>query len=79
MKIEVLGPGCSRCHATESNVREAVKQLGIEAEISKVQDIKEIIKYGILSTPAVVVNGEVKISGKVPSVGYLKELFKNYM
>jgi small redox-active disulfide protein 2 len=79
MKIEVLGPGCSRCHATENNVREALKQLGIEAEVSKVQDIREIMKYGVISTPAVVVNGEVKISGKIPSVGYLKDLFKRHL
>jgi len=76
MKIEVLGPGCPRCQATEKNVREAVSDLGIDAEISKVQDIKEIMKYGILSTPGVVVDGEVKVSGKIPTVEEVKTVLK---
>ena len=76
MKIEVLGPGCPRCQATEKNVKEAIKQLGLDAEIAKVQDIKEIMKYGILATPGVVVDGKVKVSGKIPTVEDLKALFQ---
>jgi small redox-active disulfide protein 2 len=68
MKIEVLGPGCPRCDTTEKNVREAVKALGLEAEIVKVTDIKEIATYGVFGTPAVVLDGQVKSVGKIPSM-----------
>jgi small redox-active disulfide protein 2 len=73
MKIEVLGPGCPKCQATEKNVKEAVKALGLEAEIRKVTDIKEIASYGVFGTPSVVVDGNVKCVGKIPSVEEIKK------
>ena len=67
MKIEVLGTGCARCHKLEEQTREALKDSGIEAELTKVEDIKKIMGYGVMAMPALVVNGEVKIAGKIPS------------
>jgi small redox-active disulfide protein 2 len=72
MKIEVLGPGCPRCQATEKNVREAIQSLGLDAEMGHVTDIKEIASYGVFGTPAVVVDGQVKSVGKIPSVAEIK-------
>jgi small redox-active disulfide protein 2 len=74
MKIEVMGPGCPRCRTTEENVREAVAQLGTEAEVEHIYDMNEYSKRGVMLTPAVVVDGEVKVSGRVPSVEELKSL-----
>jgi len=74
MKIEIIGPGCPRCIATEKNVKEAVKQLGIQAEISKVTDVAEFAKKGVMFTPGVIVDGQVKISGKIPTVDEIKEV-----
>ena len=68
LKIKVLGPGCSNCKALEGIARKAVASLGIEAEIIKVQDYNEIMQYPILSTPALVVNEKVVVSGRVPGV-----------
>jgi small redox-active disulfide protein 2 len=72
MKIEVLGPGCARCEATEKNVEQAVRDLGLDAQIKKVTDIKEIASYGVFGTPAVVVDGLVKVVGKVPTIEEIK-------
>ncbi len=66
MEIKVLGPGCPKCHQTEKIVRETVAASGIQAEIEKVTDIKEIAGYGVFGTPAVVVDGQVKSMGKIP-------------
>ena len=66
MEIKVLGPGCPRCEETERIVREAVNELGVSANIEKVKGAMEIAGYGVFGTPAVVVNGEVKIVGKIP-------------
>jgi small redox-active disulfide protein 2 len=74
MKIEVVGPGCSRCITTEKNVREALKQLGISAEVTKVTNVAEFAKKGVMFTPGVIVDGQVKVSGKVPSIEELKEV-----
>lgn len=74
MKIEVVGPGCARCITTEKNVKEAVKQLNIQAEVVKVTDVAEFAKKGVMFTPAVVVDGEVKVSGKIPTVDELKKI-----
>nr|WP_321260165.1 thioredoxin family protein [uncultured Pseudodesulfovibrio sp.] len=67
MKILVMGPGCAKCEQAEKIVREAVAEAGVDAEIEKVKDFQEIAKYGIFSTPAVVIDGEVKVVGKAPS------------
>lgn len=74
MKIEVVGPGCYRCIATEKNVNEAVKQLGIEAEVAHVYDVAEFAKKGVMFTPAVIVDGQVKVSGKIPTVDEIKKI-----
>ncbi len=75
MKIEVVGPGCGRCLATEKNVKEAVQQLGLAAEIAKVTNVTEFAKKGVTFTPAVIVDGKVKVSGKIPTVEELKQIF----
>lgn len=72
--IKVLGTGCSKCKSTVANVNEAVKQSGIEAEVIKIEDIKEIMKYNVMSTPAVVIDEEVKTKGKIPTVEEIKML-----
>ncbi len=72
--IKVLGTGCPKCHSLEKLTRKAVSETGIDAEIEKVEDIMEIMNYGIMKTPALVINGEVKISGRLPSDKELKEL-----
>jgi small redox-active disulfide protein 2 len=76
MEIKVLGPGCAKCHQTEDVVREAVADAGIAADIEKVTDMMKIAGYGVLSTPAVVVNGEVKSLGKVPKKQEVLEWLK---
>ncbi len=68
MKIEILGSGCAKCNKTKGIVEKAVSQSGVEAEVIKVEDFDKIIAYGVMITPAVVVDGEVKVAGKVPSV-----------
>ncbi len=68
MKIEILGPGCMRCMTTEENVRQALGQVGLTAEIVHVSDHHEFHKRGIKFTPAVVVDGQTKSSGRIPQV-----------
>ena len=67
MEIKVLGPGCARCQQTAEHVKEAVAECGIEANIEKVTDAMEIAGYGVFGTPAVVIDGDVKCVGKIPS------------
>ncbi|WP_027182910.1 thioredoxin family protein [Desulfovibrio inopinatus] len=67
MKIQVMGPGCPKCAEAEKNVKEAVAEAGIEAEVIKVSDFQEIASFGVFSTPAVAIDGEVKVVGKAPS------------
>jgi len=76
MKIEILGMGCSNCNKLYQNALEAVKQSGKEAEVLKVEDIQKIMDYGVMSTPALVIDGVVKVKGKVPKVEEIKELIK---
>jgi small redox-active disulfide protein 2 len=76
MKIEVLGMGCSNCNKLYQHALEAVKLSGKKAEVVKVEDIQKIMGYGILSTPALVVDGVVKAAGKVPKVEEIKEWLK---
>jgi len=67
MKIEVLGAGCPRCDALAAGVQAAVMKLGLDAEITKITDINEITSRGVMVTPALIVDGQVKASGRVPS------------
>ena len=74
MIIKILGTGCPNCKRTEAIVKEAVAELKIEASIEKVENILEIMKYDIMSTPAVVIDEVVKIKGRVPSIQEIKNL-----
>ncbi|GFO66320.1 thioredoxin family protein [Geomonas paludis] len=68
MKIEVLGTGCAKCKTLYENTKKAVEESGTAAEVLKVEDIPSIMRYGVMSTPALVIDGQVKFSGKVASV-----------
>ena len=72
--IQVLGPGCSNCKTLAKRTEEAVRELGIECEVEKITDINVITGYGIMLTPALAIDGEVKMSGRVPSVEQIKDL-----
>ena len=74
ISIKVLGTGCPKCNSLEKLTRKVISDNGFDAEIEKVEDIMEIMNYGIMRTPALVVNNEVKISGRLPSEKELKEL-----
>ena len=76
MKIEILGVGCAKCHKLEELVREVAKQEGINADISKVEDFKKIMNYGVMTTPALVIDGDVKAAGKIPSIDQIKGWLK---
>ncbi len=76
MEIKVLGTGCPKCKALEKATREAVAEVGIDAEITKVEDILEIMKLGVMTTPALVVNGNVVSKGKLLTVAEIKNLIK---
>jgi len=67
MKIKILGPGCPRCNQVEKTTREVVKELGIDASLEHVRDVKKIIEYPILHTPGLVLNEELVCSGRVPT------------
>ena len=73
MEIKILGTGCSNCKKLESNVKEAVKELNADAKVTKVEDIKDIMKYGVMRTPALVINEKVKMFGKVCTVDEIKK------
>ncbi len=74
MEIKVLGPGCKNCQTLEARTREALDGLGLEAEIVKITDFADIAAHGVMSTPGLVVDGEVVLAGKVPSVKQLTGL-----
>jgi len=73
VKIEILGTGCPKCKKVTENAETAVKELGVDAEIVKVQKIDEIMKRGVMLTPAIAIDGEVKASGKIPSAEEIKK------
>jgi len=73
-KVEVLGTGCPKCKKLYEAVQLAVKELGIEADVSKVEDINEIMKAGIMMTPALAVDGVVKVTGRIPKMDELKTM-----
>lgn len=74
MKIQVAGPGCPRCQTTEKNVINACSELGLASDISHVYDVKEYARLGVRITPAVIVDGKIVTSGKVPTVEELKKV-----
>lgn len=74
--IKVLGTGCPKCKSMVANAQEAVKLAGIEAEITKVEDIQEIMAYNVLTTPVLVINEQIKVKGRVPTVNEILELIK---
>ena len=74
--IQILGTGCPKCEKLEKHVEEAAKELGIEATVEKVTDITEITAFGVMMTPALAIDGEVKVVGKVPSTEEIKQMLK---
>jgi small redox-active disulfide protein 2 len=74
MEIKILGPGCPKCKTLEKLTREVVEQNGIDATVTKVEDIVAIMNYGIMTTPALVVDGKVVLKGHVPSADELKKI-----
>ena len=72
--LQVLGPGCPKCEKLKEHAERAVKELGIEASVEKITDITQITDFGVMMTPALVVDGEVKIVGKVPSTEEIKQM-----
>jgi len=76
MEIKILGPGCPRCEATEKNVRDALYELGVSADIEKVKNPMDIASYGVFGTPAVVIDGQVKCVGRIPDKEEIKSWIK---
>lgn len=74
MEIKVLGPGCAKCKTTFKAIEKVIKENNLDVKLTKVEDIMEIMKYNIMATPAVVVDQEVKIKGKVPSESEIKNI-----
>jgi small redox-active disulfide protein 2 len=74
MNILVIGPGCAKCKTLAKFTEQAVKELGVTAEINKVTDLKQIMALGVMMTPALAVNGTIKVAGRVPSVDDIKKL-----
>lgn len=74
--IKILGTGCSKCKTTYNNVLEALKQTGIEAHVEKIEDIEEIMKYNVLTTPVLMIDEVMKIKGRVADVNEIKQLLK---
>jgi small redox-active disulfide protein 2 len=78
MEIKILGSGCAKCKTLEKLTREVVEKNGIQATITKVEDIAEIMKYHIMATPALVVNEKVEIKGRVPSASEIRQVLLKY-
>jgi len=78
VKIQVLGTGCAKCRTLAENARKAVDEMGIDAEVEKIEDIKEIMKFKILMTPGIALDGEVKAAGRVLSVEDIKKLLEKH-
>ena len=78
MEIKILGSGCAKCKALEKLTREVVERNGIQATITKIDDYAEIMKYHVMTTPALVVNDRVEIKGRVPSGEEIRQIFLKY-
>ncbi len=79
MLVEILGTGCPRCFETERRARRAVELAGLQAQVASVKDIRVLTQRGVLATPAVAIDGTVRLSGVLPSVAELVTLFKNHV
>jgi small redox-active disulfide protein 2 len=77
MNIKILGPGCARCQQLEKITREVVKELGIDADVEEVKDINKIMEYPILTTPGLVINGQLLCAGRVPNKAEITQLIAN--
>ena len=75
-KIEVLGTGCAKCQKLEENAKQAVKLSGADAVVTKISDINQITDYGVMVTPALVIDGKVKVAGKIPTAEAIAEWLK---
>lgn len=73
-QIKVLGPGCPKCKTTYNNVVEALKQTGMEANVTKVEDIEEMMKYNVLTTPVLLIDEVIKVKGRVADINEIKQL-----
>ncbi|MBC8386855.1 MAG: TM0996/MTH895 family glutaredoxin-like protein [Actinobacteria bacterium] len=76
MKVQILGIGCPKCKQVEANAREAVKNLGLNIEVEKITDVDKITDFGVMVTPALAIDGDIKVSGKIPSVEEIEKLLK---
>jgi small redox-active disulfide protein 2 len=76
-QIKVLGTGCPKCKTTYNNVLEALKQLEMEANVTKIEDIEEMMKYNVLTTPVLMIDDVMKIKGRIAQIDEIKELLKN--
>lgn len=76
MEIKVLGPGCKKCKELDSRVQEVLSETNVPADVEKVEDIAQIVQYGVMSTPGLVIDGKVKVSGRVPSKDEIKKLIE---
>ena len=76
LEIKILGSGCSNCTKLEKVTKECIAQLGIEAQVEKIEDMQKIMSYGVMSTPALVINGVVKLVGKVPNKARMIEILE---
>jgi len=73
MEIKILGTGCAKCRKVYGNAKKAIEELGVDSEVEKVEDIDKIISFGVMMTPAVVINGVVKASGRIPNTEEIKK------
>lgn len=76
MDIKVLGSGCAKCKTLEKITRQAVEELNLDATIEKIEDIQKIVEYGVMFTPALVINGKVALKGRVPKLEEVKDILK---
>jgi small redox-active disulfide protein 2 len=76
VKIQILGTGCAKCNALTMATEKAAQVLGLQYELEKITDLQRIMSFGVITTPALVVDGQVKVSGKVPSLDELKSILK---
>jgi small redox-active disulfide protein 2 len=73
-QIKVLGPGCTKCTATYNNVLEAIKQTGVDADVTKIEDIEEMMKYNVLTTPVLMIDEVIKVKGRVADINEIRQL-----